>query len=72
MSLNFEWDSGRRQGLIKSESLNQIREQFSVKNDAAKFARRFGGRFIPARKYTITPAGRFDAGLYKDISGRYS
>ena len=67
MSLNFEWDSGRRQGLIKSESLNQIREYFSVKNDAAKFARRFGGRFIPARKYTITPAGRFDVGLYKDI-----
>jgi len=67
MSLNFEWDSGRRQGLIKCESLNQIREHFSVKNDAAKFARRFGGRFIPARKYTITPAGRFDAGLYKDI-----
>jgi superfamily II DNA or RNA helicase len=53
--------------LIKCESLNQIREHFSVKNDAAKFARRFGGRFIPARKYTITPAGRFDAGLYKDI-----
>ena len=47
MSLNFEWDSGRRQGLIKSG--------------------RFGGRFIPARKYTITPAGRFDAGLYRDI-----
>lgn len=67
MSLNFEWDSGRRQGLIKSGSLNQIREHFSVKNDAAKFARRFGGRFIPARKYTITPAGRFDAGLYRDI-----
>ena len=67
MSLNFEWDSGRRQGIMKCESLGQIREHFSVKNDAAKFARRFGRTFIPARKYAITPAGRFDAGLYKQI-----
>mgnify|MGYP003110670246 FL=1 len=67
MSLNFEWDSGRRQGIMKCESLDQIREHFSVKNDAAKFARRFGRTFIPARKYAITPAGRFDAGLYKQI-----
>jgi superfamily II DNA or RNA helicase len=67
MSLNFEWDSGRRQGIMKCESLDQIREYFSVKNDAAKFARRFGRTFIPARKYAITPAGRFDAGLYKQI-----
>ena len=67
MSLNFDWDSGRRQGIMKCESLDQIREHFSVKNEAAKFARRFGRSFIPARKYVITPAGRFDAGLYKQI-----
>ena len=67
MSLNFEWDSGRRQGIMKCESLDKIRENFSVKNDAAKFARIFSRTFIPARKYAITPAGRFDAGLYKQI-----
>lgn len=67
MSLTFDWDNGRRQGTIRGDTFDQVRERFSVKNDAAKFARKYGRRFVPARKYVITPAGRFDAGLYKEI-----
>ena len=45
---------------------NQIREHFSVKNDDAKFARRFN-KFSPKRKYVITPNGTCELGLYWDI-----
>ena len=40
---------------------------FSVKNDAARFAQRFGNRFLPSRLYAITPTGRFDSCLYFEI-----
>lgn len=66
MSIIFDWDSSRRQGKISGSHFNEIREHFSVKNDAAKFAR-FRGRYMPARRYAITPAGRFDIGMYKEI-----
>ena len=40
------------------EHINQIREFFSVKNDAAAFARS-RGFFAAERKYAITPSGKF-------------
>tara|TARA_R110000751_G_scaffold101650_2_gene195970 strand:- start:13275 stop:14711 length:1437 start_codon:yes stop_codon:yes gene_type:complete len=45
---------------------DQIRENFSVENTAARFARRYS-RFAPRRKYVITPTGNCELGLYWSI-----
>jgi len=66
MSIKIDWDSGRRQGMLSGDHFDEIREHFSVANTAAKFAR-FRGRYIPPRTYAITPAGRFELGLYGEI-----
>ena len=67
MPIVFDWDVSRRQGKLAGEYFDEIREHFSVKNDAAKFAR-IRGRYMPSRKYIITPAGRFDIGLFNEIN----
>lgn len=66
MKLKFDWDKSRRQGIISGDKFDEIREHFSVANPAAKFAR-YRGRYIPSRKYVITPGGRFDPGLTNEI-----
>lgn len=66
MSIKIDWDNGRRQGRISGDHFDEIRERFSVTNQAAKFAR-WRGRFMPSRTYAITPAGRFEVGLYDEI-----
>lgn len=66
MTVKFDWDNGRRQGVVTGDMFEEIREHFSVANQAAKFAR-FRGGWASARKYAITPAGRFDIGLYFEI-----
>ena len=66
MAIKFDWDSSRGQGVISGEYFTAIREHFSVTNEAARFARYRGG-YAPSRKYIITPAGRFDIGLYDEI-----
>ena len=45
----FDWDPAKRQGIIKGDYFNEIREAFSVNNDAARFQRRYA-RFVPSRK----------------------
>lgn len=66
MKIKFEWDSGKRQGILLGEGLQEIREHFSVENPAAKFAR-YMRSFIPSRKYVITPTGRFNVGMHSLI-----
>lgn len=68
MSYNvvFDYDPGRRSAIVTGDHFEEIREHFSVHNDAAKYAR-YKNRFAPSRKYVITPQGRFDPGLYHDI-----
>ena len=66
MNLKFDWDKRKGQGIVSGDLFEQIREYFSVHNDAARFAR-MRGRFCPSRTYVITPAGRFDIGLYYEI-----
>jgi len=66
MSVNFDWDNNKRQGIITGDYFDDIREHFSVANESAKFAR-YRNRFVSARKYVITQTGRFDAGLYYEI-----
>lgn len=64
----FDYDPRRQQAIMQGSHFVEIREHFSVANEAAKFAR-FKNRFTPSRKYIITPQGRFDPGLYFEISG---
>ena len=65
-TLHLDVDKSNRYGMMKGSYVEQIREAFSVTNDAAKFAR-YRNRFTPSRKYIITPAGRFDVGMYLEI-----
>ena len=66
MAIKFELDKGRGQGIMTGDYFDSIREHFSAANKGAQFARN-RGRFVPPRTYAITPAGRFDVGLYKQI-----
>ena len=67
MTIKFNYDPGRRQGIVSGDRFDELREAFSVHNDSAKFARYGGARYIPTRKYVITPAGRFETGLFFEI-----
>jgi len=65
--INFSFDSNKGVGIISGDKFEEIREAFSVKNEAAFFMRKRYGRFLPQRTYAITPTGRFDPGLYFEI-----
>ena len=62
----FNYDKRKRQAVLKSENINFIREHFSFENEGARFARRYG-RYMPARTYVITPAGKYEVGLTANI-----
>lgn len=64
--ISFNYDSARKQGIVTGDLFNEIRERFSVKNEAAAFIKNYR-RFVPQRTYAITPNGRFDIGLYFEI-----
>lgn len=64
--INVSFDKAKKLGIISGDLFQEMREHFSVKNDAARFAKRFN-RFIPSRIYAITPNGRFEPGMYSDI-----
>lgn len=66
MSIKFALDKSGQKGVLSGDRFEEIREAFSVANDAAKFMR-YRSRFAPSRKYAITPAGKFDIGLYYEI-----
>ena len=66
MSTKFQLDKSGARGIVSGEHFNEIREVFSVNNDAAKFMR-YRSRYAPTRKYVITPTGRFDLGMYFEI-----
>jgi len=67
--INFKYDEKKCLGIIETQDtifFNEIREHFSVKNENAKYMRRYG-RFLPPRTYAITPTGRFEPGLFFEI-----
>ena len=64
--VKFDYDARKRLALLSGDHFDEIREHFSVHNDAAKFAR-YKNRFIPSRRYVITPQGRFEPGLYHTV-----
>lgn len=49
-----------------TELFETMREHFSVENTGARFARG-RGRFMPRRKYVITPLGACELGLYWEV-----
>jgi len=63
----FSYDPKKGTGILSGEKFEDIREAFSVKNDAAFFVRKRYGRYLPQRTYAITPTGRFEPGLYFEI-----
>lgn len=65
VTVTLDYDPGRRQGIIVSDIMTEIREHFSVKSP--KFGAARFNRYIPDRKYVITPGGRFKVGLYWEI-----
>ena len=64
--INIKLDEKKRLGILSGDLFDEIRENFSVKNEAARFARRFS-RFIPQRTYAITPTGRFEPCMFFEI-----
>ena len=64
--IKFQYDVKKRLGILSGDMFDEIREHFSVKNEAAHFMRR-RGRFMPSRTYAITPTGRFEPCLYEEI-----
>jgi len=67
--IKFKYDNKKSVGIIETELLdifNELREEFSVKNENARFMRKYG-RFVPPRTYAITPTGRFEPGLFFEI-----
>jgi len=66
MSVNFEWDKKKAQGILSGDHFDIIREHFSVENESAKFAR-YRNRWAARRTYVITQTGRFDPGMYYEI-----
>jgi len=65
--ITLSFDPKKGTGVLSGELFDEIREQFSVKNEAAFFVRKRYGRYLPQRTYAITPAGKFDPGLYYEI-----
>ena len=66
-NLKFDWDQGRRVGIISGTYFKNIRNILSVPNNNAKFARFQTNRYVQQRIYSITPTGRFDPCLYYEI-----
>jgi superfamily II DNA or RNA helicase len=64
--IQFDFDEKKNVGILSGELFDEIREHFSVKNEAARFMRH-RGRFMPSRTYAITPTGRFEPCMYFEI-----
>ena len=64
--IKIEYDAKKNKAILSGDKFEEIRENFSVKNKAAVFLRRYS-RYIPTRTYSITPTGRFDVCLTNEI-----
>ncbi len=66
IEFNYNTNTNKLNFKCEGELFNAVREYFSVENPNAKFLRR-KNRFIPLRKYAITPTGQCDLGLFWEI-----
>jgi superfamily II DNA or RNA helicase len=68
MIITIDYDETRNLGVIKSNSLDVIREAFSEEDKQAKIKKRVSGfKYIPTRKYCITKSGKFELGMTNDL-----
>lgn len=65
-TLKIDTDKSGKSGVMSGDYFDEIREHFSVANEAAKFSR-YRNRFAPSRRYAITPGGKFDIGMFQEI-----
>ena len=66
IKLHYDYSTNKGQIICDQAVFFCIKNKFSVKNENAKYAKKYG-RKIPDRKYAIDKIGRFDFGLYKEI-----
>lgn len=66
--ITIHYDKTSKKGQIIADVVVEtvLKKRFSVKNEAAKFAKNKNRR-IPDKKYAIDKTGKFDFGLYKEI-----
>jgi len=64
--IEITYENKKNKAVLSGDYFDEIREKFSVENKAAFFIKKYN-RFIPTRKYAITPSGRFDPGLVEEI-----
>ena len=68
MKVLFDYDPGRKKGVLVSDYLLNIREHFSIEDKNQAFKRRFAVGYRPTtRVYAITPQGRFAPKLVHEI-----
>jgi len=68
MKVLFDYDPGRKKGIVVSDYLPNLREHFSVEDKNQAFKRRYSvGYRPPTRIYAITPQGRFAPKLVHEI-----
>ena len=68
IKITIDYDLGRRKGMIISDYLSNIREHFSIEDKNQRFKNRYNvGYRAPSRIYSITPQGRFEPRMYKEI-----
>jgi len=64
----FDWDPKKSMGIVTSDHLDTLREALSIEDKQASIMRyRTGRKWMPTRKYMITPNGRFQIGLFQLI-----
>ncbi len=66
IQFNYNTNTNKLNFKCEGELFSAVREYFSVENPNAKFLRR-KNKFIPLRKYAITPTGQCDLGLFWEI-----
>jgi len=66
INLVFDIDNADN-AVLKSNYLDDIRAYFSMKDPLAKIKKIKYGAYVPTRLYAITPGGKFQIGMFKDI-----
>lgn len=65
--ISLTLEKNKKYAILSSDTMfEDIREFFSIKNEAAVFTRKYN-KFIASRLYCITPTGRVDVGLVPEI-----
>jgi superfamily II DNA or RNA helicase len=66
ITFDYNKNTGKLLFRCDNTTFDRVRDYFSVEDPNARFKRRMN-RFIPTRKYAITPTGQCDLGLYWEI-----